>query len=76
MDVLGRAEADLSEEERGLIGSKAYVTRVGNGPFPTELGGEEGTRLREIGAGLRALTSGAAGLLVAEVVALLVGPTV
>ena len=30
--------------------AKAYVTRVGNGPFPTELTGEEGTRLREIGA--------------------------
>jgi hypothetical protein len=28
-----------------------------------------------IGAGLRAITSGAAGLLVAEVVALVVGPT-
>jgi adenylosuccinate synthase len=30
--------------------AKAYVTRVGNGPFPTELTGEEGERLREIGA--------------------------
>lgn len=30
--------------------SKAYVTRVGNGPFPTELLGAQGERLREIGA--------------------------
>ncbi|MCK4236237.1 MAG: adenylosuccinate synthase [Candidatus Krumholzibacteria bacterium] len=28
---------------------KAYVTRVGNGPFPTEIEGEEGERLREKG---------------------------
>ncbi len=30
--------------------AKAYVTRVGNGPFPTELHGAEGERLRAIGA--------------------------
>ncbi len=30
--------------------AKAYVTRVGNGPFPTELSGELGERLRETGA--------------------------
>lgn len=30
--------------------AKAYVTRVGNGPFPTELTGAEGDRLRETGA--------------------------
>jgi adenylosuccinate synthase len=30
--------------------AKAYVTRVGNGPFPTELHGPEGERLRETGA--------------------------
>lgn len=28
---------------------KAYTTRVGNGPFPTELTNEVGTQLREIG---------------------------
>jgi adenylosuccinate synthase len=30
--------------------SKAYATRVGGGPFPTELLGEAGDRLREAGA--------------------------
>ncbi|MBK6847090.1 MAG: adenylosuccinate synthase [Proteobacteria bacterium] len=30
--------------------AKAYVTRVGKGPFPTELAGEEGARLRQAGA--------------------------
>ena len=29
--------------------SKAYATRVGEGPFPTELHDEEGQRLRELG---------------------------
>lgn len=29
--------------------SKAYCTRVGNGPFPTELHGAEGDRIRELG---------------------------
>lgn len=29
--------------------TKAYCTRVGSGPFPTELHGEEGQRLREAG---------------------------
>lgn len=29
--------------------TKAYTTRVGNGPFPTELFGEDGDRLRELG---------------------------
>jgi adenylosuccinate synthase len=29
--------------------TKAYTTRVGNGPFPTELTGPEGERLRELG---------------------------
>jgi len=28
---------------------KAYMTRVGNGPFPTELTGGEGDRIRELG---------------------------
>lgn len=35
---------------------KAYSTRVGNGPFPTELDNEEGNRLREIGAEFGATT--------------------
>lgn len=29
--------------------TKAYTTRVGNGPFPTELTGPEGERIRELG---------------------------
>ena len=29
--------------------SKAYITRVGEGPFPTELHGEEGEKLRKLG---------------------------
>jgi adenylosuccinate synthase len=29
---------------------KAYCTRVGNGPFPTEEKGKQGVRLREVGA--------------------------
>jgi len=29
--------------------AKAYATRVGSGPFPTELGDAEGSRLRELG---------------------------
>ncbi|MDQ7038013.1 MAG: adenylosuccinate synthase [Aquificota bacterium] len=29
--------------------AKAYTTRVGEGPFPTELKGEEGSRLRDLG---------------------------
>ena len=36
--------------------SKAYTTRVGEGPFPTELKGEEGTRLREQGGEYGATT--------------------
>ncbi|MDP2689434.1 MAG: adenylosuccinate synthase [Deltaproteobacteria bacterium] len=35
---------------------KAYVTRVGEGPFPTELHGEEAERLREKGAEYGATT--------------------
>lgn len=30
--------------------SKAYVTRVGSGPFPTELLDETGEKLRQVGA--------------------------
>ncbi len=35
---------------------KAYTTRVGNGPFPTELCGEEEEKLRSIGAEFGATT--------------------
>ena len=38
----------------GII--KAYATRVGSGPFPTELGEPEGTRLREAGAEFGSVT--------------------
>ncbi|WP_437967425.1 adenylosuccinate synthase [Sorangium sp. So ce260] len=35
---------------RRVLGlAKAYCTRVGEGPFPTELGGELGDRLRSVG---------------------------
>ncbi len=36
--------------------TKAYATRVGAGPFPTELGGAEGASLREAGAEFGATT--------------------
>ena len=36
--------------------TKAYTTRVGNGPFPTELLGEEGERLRTLGREFGATT--------------------
>ncbi len=36
--------------------TKAYATRVGGGPFPTELHGDEGSRLREVGAEFGATT--------------------
>lgn len=40
-----------------IIGiTKAYTTRVGSGPFPTELLGEEGDRLREDGGEFGATT--------------------
>jgi len=35
---------------------KAYTTRVGEGPFPTELGGHDGENLREIGKEFGATT--------------------
>ncbi len=35
---------------------KAYCTRVGSGPFPTELHGEDGERLRKIGSEFGATT--------------------
>ncbi|MCS6951994.1 MAG: adenylosuccinate synthase [Bryobacterales bacterium] len=41
----------------GVIGvSKAYTTRVGGGPFPTEVRGQEGDRLREAGNEFGAVT--------------------
>jgi adenylosuccinate synthase len=41
----------------GVIGAtKAYTTRVGEGPLPTELFGEEGNRLRESGQEFGAVT--------------------
>ena len=36
--------------------AKAYTTRVGEGPFPTELSGEIGNRLRETGSEYGAVT--------------------
>lgn len=36
--------------------SKAYITRVGEGPFPTELFGEEGEKLRKLGGEFGATT--------------------
>ena len=36
--------------------TKAYATRVGGGPFPTELPGEEGERLRQAGGEFGATT--------------------
>src|SRR5579864_6686920 len=42
---------------QGVIGvSKAYTTRVGSGPFPTELLGEEGERIRKAGNEYGAVT--------------------
>ncbi len=41
----------------GVIGvSKAYITRVGGGPFPTEIHDEAGARIREIGREFGAVT--------------------
>ena len=42
------------DEVLGVV--KAYTTRVGNGPFPTELEGREAERLRELGAEFGATT--------------------
>ena len=36
--------------DRVLGVAKAYVTRVGEGPFPTEIEGEQSARVRELGA--------------------------
>ena len=41
----------------GVIGvSKAYITRVGGGPFPTEAHGDEGERIRKAGKEFGAVT--------------------
>ncbi len=45
-----------SRIDRTIGIAKAYVTRVGEGPFPTELAGEEAERLREKGAEYGATT--------------------
>jgi len=42
------------DEVLGVV--KAYTTRVGNGPMPTELEGEEAERLRELGQEFGATT--------------------
>ena len=42
--------------DRVLGITKAYATRVGGGPFPTEETGDEGERLREVGAEFGATT--------------------
>jgi adenylosuccinate synthase len=44
----------LVDEVLGIV--KAYATRVGNGPFPTELLDDTGDRLREVGAEFGATT--------------------
>jgi len=44
----------MIDEVVGVV--KAYTTRVGNGPLPTELEGETGERLRELGSEFGATT--------------------
>ncbi len=44
----------LIDEVLGIV--KAYTTRVGNGPLPTELAGHEADRLRDLGAEFGATT--------------------
>ena len=44
----------LIDEVLGVV--KAYTTRVGNGPLPTELDGEAGERLRRLGSEFGATT--------------------
>ena len=39
----------LRKDWGSLWNFKAYCTRVGSGPFPTELFGEEGEELRKLG---------------------------
>lgn len=45
-----------TEVDRTIGIVKAYSTRVGNGPFPTELENEAGERLREVGSEFGATT--------------------
>jgi adenylosuccinate synthase len=52
----GGAGIGPSAIERVVGITKAYTTRVGGGPFPTELHGEEGERLRKAGAEYGATT--------------------
>jgi adenylosuccinate synthase len=51
--IAGGATVGLGISPRAIDGVKgifkAYCTRVGNGPFPTELDDEDGQRLRDIG---------------------------
>ena len=52
--VEGRVAGDSVDENLHAVAdvidaSQAYMTRVGNGPFPTELDDEDGIRLREHG---------------------------
>jgi adenylosuccinate synthase len=51
--VAGNAAAGMgigpTRIDRVVGVAKAYVTRVGEGPFPTEIEGREGDRVREIG---------------------------
>jgi adenylosuccinate synthase len=44
----------MIDEVLGVV--KAYTTRVGEGPLPTELGGSEADRLRNLGAEFGATT--------------------
>ena len=58
--IAGGASAGAGISPRAIervVGiSKAYTTRVGGGPFPTELHGDEGDRLRAAGAEFGATT--------------------
>jgi adenylosuccinate synthase len=46
----------LTHFDRRIAVLKAYTTRVGNGPFPTELDDDVGARLREVGKEFGATT--------------------
>jgi adenylosuccinate synthase len=46
----------LTQFDRRIAVLKAYTTRVGNGPFPTELDDAVGARLREVGKEFGATT--------------------
>lgn len=51
---IGSGIAPVKSEITGVL--KAYLTRVGNGPFPTELHDQTGERLRESGGEFGATT--------------------